>query len=174
MLNAEFLPNYKESNHLLKVLESIPKGVNKRLSRISCTEEIFNQGARDYQDALERSGYNFKLNYQPEENTNESSLPKRKRCRKIIYFYPPFSKDVKTNVGKQFLQAMDKHSPKGNPLHKIFNRNNVKMSYRCTANLGLKIAAHNSKILKSGASQDEETKTCSCRNKLLCPVENKV
>ena len=163
----------RESNHPQKVLENIPTGINKRLSRISCTEEIFNQAAPDYQDALERSGYKFKLNYQPEEIEEESSVPKRKRCRKIIYFNPPFSKDVTTNVGKQFLQAMDKHFPKGNPLNKIFNRNSVKMSYRCTANLGLKISAHNSKILKSGASQDEEKKTCSCRNKNLCPVENK-
>ena len=81
---------------------------------------------------------------------------KENTANKIIYFNPPFSKDVTTNVGKQFMQAMDKHFPKGNPLNKIFNRNSVKMSYRCTANLGLNISAHNSKNLKSGASQDEE------------------
>ena len=78
----------RESNHPQKVLENIPTGINKRLSRISCTEEIFNQAAPDYQDALERSGYKCKLNYQPEEIANESSVPKRKRCRKIIYFNP--------------------------------------------------------------------------------------
>ena len=91
----------------------------------------------------------------------------------MIYFNPPFSKDVTTNVGKQFLQAMNKHFPKWNPLNKISNRSSVKMSYRCTDNLGLQISAHNSKNLKSGASQDEENKTWSCRNKNLCPVENK-
>ena len=37
---------------------------------------------------------------------------------------------------------MDKHFPDNHPLSKIFNRNCVKMSYRCTANLGGKIAAH--------------------------------
>jgi hypothetical protein len=78
---------------------------------------------------------------------------------------------VKTNVGKKFLQLMDKHFPVGNPLHKIFNRNSVKMSYRCTANLGMKIKAHNSKILKIDAN--EETRSCNCRKKDQCPVENK-
>ena len=67
---------------------------------------------------------------------------------------------------------MDKHFPVGNPLRKIFNRNNVKMSYRCTSNLGMKIAAHNAKILKSGATVDEIPRTCSCRKKNECPVEN--
>ena len=99
-------------------------------------------------------------------------MPKRKRSRKIIYFNPPYSKSVKTNIGKIFLQLLDKHFPKGSPLSKIFNRNSVKMSYRCTANLGTKIAAHNARILKSGAGENEDPKKCNCRNKNLCPVGN--
>jgi hypothetical protein len=43
---------------------------------------------------------------------------------------------------------MDNYFPPGNPLNKIFNRNKVKMSYRCTANFSRKISGHNAKILK--------------------------
>ena len=160
-----------QSNHPKKVLENIPVGINKRLTRISSNKDIFEKAAPDYQEALKKSGYNFKLEYMPEVNPSDTSVPKRKRSRKIIYFNPPYSNNVTTNVGKKFLQIMDKHFPVGNPLHKIFNRNSVKMSYRCTANLGMKIAAHNSKILKSDAS--EETRSCNCRNKNQCPVGNK-
>ena len=83
---------------------------------------------------------------------------------------------MKTNVGKQFLQLMDKHFPPGNPLHQIFNRNKVKMSYRCTPNLARKISAHNSKILNKNAEKENEMATkidCNCRKKDECPVENK-
>ena len=45
------------------------------------------------------------------------------------------------------------------------------MSYRCTPNLGLKIAAHNSKILKNEEDVGENVRSCNCRNKDLCPVD---
>ena len=48
----------------------------------------------------------------------------------IILFNSPFSKNVKTNVGCKFLCLIDKHFPRTKKLHKIFNRNNVKVS--CT------------------------------------------
>ena len=48
------------------------------------------------------------------------------------------------------------------------------MSYRCTANLGQKIGAHNSKILKdTGISQEVDQRTCNCRKRDQFPVENK-
>ena len=45
------------------------------------------------------------------------------------------------------------------------------MSYRCTANLGRKIAAHNAKILKKVENEDENRKKCNCRKKEMCPVD---
>ena len=117
-----------ESNHPRKVLENIPLGINKRLSRISASKEIFEKAKPAYEDALHKSGYNHKLEYNPNEQVQYTSVPKRKRSRKIIYFNPPYSKDVQTNIGRKFLQILDKHFPPGNPLSKIFNRNCVKMS----------------------------------------------
>ena len=68
---------------------------------------------------------------------------------------------------------MDKHFPTGNPLHQIFNRNKVKMSYRCTTNLDRKISGHNAKILNSEKNSDEPKKECNCRVKNDCPVQGK-
>ena len=54
---------------------------------------------------------------------------KRSRQRNIIPFNPPFSQAVSTNIAKRFLNLLDKHFPQNNRLHKIFNRNTVKISY---------------------------------------------
>ena len=163
------------SNHPSKVLENIPKGINKRLSSISATKEIFEKSAPVYQAALEKSGYKYRLNFEPTPDTSNGSKKQGKqRKRSILWFNPPYSRSVVTNVGKEFLRIMDKHFPPGNPLNKIFNRNKVKMSYRCTPNLARKISAHNSKILNppTDGSQGASKKECNCR-KFVCPVEGK-
>ena len=149
-IKENYVPVYVDagSNHPPKVLQNIPKGINKRLSTISASKEIFNRAAPVYQATLEKSGHNFQLNFEPCQTQNDENKKKsRNRSRSILWFNPPYSRGVKTNVGKQFLQLMDKHFPPGNPLNKIFNRSKVKMSYRCTPNLSRKISAHNSKIL---------------------------
>ena len=57
-------------------------------------------------------------------------MGKRKnRPRNIIWFNPPYSADTETNVAKTFLKLIDRHFPKSHILHKVFNRNNVKVSY---------------------------------------------
>ena len=71
-------------------------------------------------------------------------------------------------MGRKFLQLLDKHFPPGTPLHTIFNRSKVKMSYRCTQNLARKISSHNSKIIHANSS--EERGGCNCRVKGNCPV----
>ena len=75
-----------------------------------------------------------------------TSRPKRKRHRNIILFNPPYSKNVVTNIGKTFLQLIDKHFPKSSRLHKIFNHNSIKISYSCTKNVKTTISNHNTRI----------------------------
>ena len=94
----------------------------------------------------------------------------------MVWFNPPYSRAVATNVGREFLTLMDKHFPPGNPLHQIFNRSKVKMSYRCTQNLARNISGHNSKILSEAKNMqglDLNKKECNCRKSSECPVENK-
>ena len=45
------------SNHPPKVIENIPMGINRRLSTISATKEIFDKAAPVYQAALKKSGH---------------------------------------------------------------------------------------------------------------------
>jgi hypothetical protein len=117
----------KGSNHPVSILKNIPAAVNKRLSSISSNEAVFNAAAPPYQEALAASGYVHKLQFEPETNPSNR---KRNRGRKIIYFNPPFSANVETKIGAKFLKLISTYFPKDNPLHKIFNRNTVKISYR--------------------------------------------
>ena len=59
----------------------------------------------------------------------------RRISRNIIWYSPPYSMNVETNIAKKFLQLVSKHFPKGHKLSKVFNRNNVKVSYSCMPNV---------------------------------------
>ena len=55
--------------------------------------------------------------------------------------------NVKTNVGKTFLKLLHRYFPKRHPMHKIFNRNMVKINYCCMTNMESVISPHNKQIL---------------------------
>ena len=154
----------KKSNHPPNITKTIPKSVNKRLSSISSNAHQFDKSKQPYQKALDQAGYKHTLTYETTQNRQTT----RTRNRNIIWFNPPFSKNVTTNVGKRFLQLIDKHFPKSNPLHKIFNRNKVKVSYSCMDSVGKIINAHNKSILQKDTKTP--TKTCNCRIKKDCPL----
>ena len=82
------------------------------------------------------------------------------------WFNPPFSKSIKTNINKTFLQLLSKHFPKNHKMHKIFNRNTVKISYSCMKNIGSIISAHNWNILNPIV----QSYGCNCRVKGSCPL----
>ena len=129
--NDQFLYIHTSSNHPPQIINMLPKSINERLSKNSSNPETFDKAKIDYEKALKDSGYKsvnliFK---KPAEKQN------RTRSRKIIWFNPPFNKSVTTNVAKRFLNLVDRHFPKTNTLHKIFNRNTVKVSYSCTCQM---------------------------------------
>ena len=161
---------HRSSNHHPNTLENIPKGVNKRLSIISSNEEIFDQAAPSYQQALDKSGYNFKLKFDPEAKNPRP--PPRNRSRKITWFNPPYSLSATTRIGAKFLQLIDSCFPFGHPLRKVFNRNTVKVSYRTTPNMSQTIVGHNKKLLKPKPEAEDE-ETCNCRDRASCPMDNK-
>ena len=66
------------------------------------------------------------------ENMEEKGQHKRTRKRKVIWFNPPFSLNVSTQIGAEFLKIVDQSFPKSNHLNKIFNRNTLKISYITT------------------------------------------
>ena len=92
---------------------------------------------------------------------------KRNRSRSIIWFNPPFNKNVYTNVAKRVLNLIDQHFPKSNKLHAIFNRNAVKVSYSGTQNMSSMIKSHNKKFINKDI---KEQKSCNYRVKSECPL----
>ena len=88
---------------------------------------------------------------------------------------PPFSKNVKTNIAHRFLHLVDTHFPAGHKLHKIFNRNTVKVRYSCMNNVRSIITNHNTRIIRKGQTQVTSADNCNCRNTHMeaCPLQNK-
>ena len=124
-----------------------------------------------YNDALRSSGYDETIQYEENRQT-QAGKKNRARSRNVIWFNPPFSQNVQTNVAKSFLHLIDKHFPKSHNLHKIFNRNKLKESYSCTTNITNIIKNHNKKILNE-CEMTNDRKRCNCRNKDLCPLGGK-
>ena len=161
---------HKNSNHPKKILENIPKSVNLRLSKISSDKNVFDLTKGPYQEALNNSGYDHVLEYDPPVSS-EQSHKKKSRGRKITYFNPPFSLNVATNIGGQFLKLIDQHFPKEHQLRKIFNRNTMKLSYRCMPKLKSKVTKHNFKVLKT-EDIPETSSGCNCRKSMgPCPLD---
>ena len=121
-----------ESNHPPNIIKQIPKTIEKCLSQLSSNKEIFNESAPFYEDKLHQSGYQQKLKQNPVITKTHS---KRNHKRNIIWFNPTFNRNVSTKIGKYFLNLLDKHFLRNHRLHKIFNRNSVKVSYSRTKNM---------------------------------------
>ena len=170
--NNKLLYVNRLSNHPQQIIENIPKGINKRLTSISSDNTIFEKSLAPYQEALRTSGYSHKLVY--DENITNRHSHNRNRNRKIIWFNPPFSNSVATNIGKRFLKIIEQEFPPTHILHQIFNRNTIKISYSCMRNLRSIIDSHNKKILKKKETEVEvPTKECNCRRPNDCPLEGK-
>ena len=61
------------------------------------------------------------------------------------------------------------HNDSGNPLHKIFNKNCVKLSYRCMPKINGII--NKSNIAKLSKEKNKVIAKCNCRDKVRCPLE---
>ena len=105
----------------------------------------------------------MKLNYKARKKQRK----KNNQNKKLIWFNPPYSKQVSTNTAKRFLNLLDLHFPKQHRLYKIFNRNNVKVSYSCTEDMSGFISSHNKKLLNSRTG---DIKPFNCRKKDECPL----
>ena len=108
------------SNHPPLVLKNIPLGINRRLCEISSNKEVFLEAVPPYQAELEKCGYNHKLAWMDLEELKKKKN-NRSRSKKVTWFNPPYSVNVKTNVGKEFLCLIDKHFPNGHALHSTLN-----------------------------------------------------
>ena len=147
------------------MIKQLPTPISERLSNNSSNEKIFNTSKYEYETALKNSGYQ-----QPKLIFSKKEQRKQKRIRKrnIIWFNPPFSRNVTTNVAKRFLNLLDINFSKSNKLHKIFNRNTVKVAYCCTENLSSIIKTHNKKVTKKKIPPRDQ---CNCKDRNDCPLD---
>ena len=156
---------HSHSNHPPVVLKQIPKITSMRLSNLSSDQDEFNKVASEYQQDLERSGYKSKLEYSP------SQPMKRQRKRKILWYNPPFDLQVKSSIAKHFLNLINVHFPPHHRLHKILNRNCVKVSYSCMPNIASHIASHNVKQMNEYYTTNSPVPSkCNCQQKHSCPL----
>ena len=116
---------HRDSNHPPPIIKNLSKGIELRLSNNSANVNIFNKAAKPYNAALRTNGHKQQIQYtkneKPQEKvakanhnhtTREINTPpnekrdeknkKRTRKRNIIWFNPPFSVNVATNIGKMF------------------------------------------------------------------------
>ena len=111
---------HKNSNHPKQIIKNLPEMINRRLCDISCNEEVFDKAKPVYTTALRNSGFQDELNYKTYEKSSKN------RRRNVMYFNPPFSKNVKTNIRKEFIKLVSKHFTLDHKLRPLFNKNNQK------------------------------------------------
>ena len=80
-------------------------------------------------------------------------------------------------MGHKFLKIIDECFPLDHPLHKILNRNTLKLSYSCMPNFHNIISAHNksllTKVQQTTTTDDVENRECNCRQEDSCPLSGK-
>ena len=151
------------------MLKQIPKSVSTRITANSCNEDIFRKSTLFYNSVLHDCGFKENIKYCPEESV--SSRTRKNRSRNIIWYNLPSSKNVETNVGKYFFKLLKKHFGKNCKYHKIFNKNNIKVSYSCMDNMAKIINSHNKYVASKKVQANQNL--CSCRNPDNCPLDNK-
>ena len=155
-----------DSNHPRMIKHNLPQMIANRISRLSSSKQIYDQEIPTYKHALETAGHTKNIAFQDIPRNN------RNRARNIIWFNPPYSESVKTNVGAKFLSLIDKHF-KNSPLGRYFNRRTVKVSYSCLPNIGSIISGHNRKIISQhNQTQASQQQKCNCRGgPQSCPLQ---
>ena len=156
LTNSTYRPQRKPNDNLMyihissnrppQIIKHLPDSVEERLSNNSSNKQVFNSAEPEYEKALKDSGYkNVNLKYRERKEHRKKNNQKRK----VIWFNPPYSKQVSTNIAKRFPNLLDRHFPKQHRLYKIFNRNNVNFSYSCAKDMSRFISSYNKKLLNS-------------------------
>ena len=135
------------------------------INKLSSNKSVFDNSKDLYNIALSSSDFKDKIKFDQYFKKNTNRYMNRKR--KIIWFSPPYSINVSTNIDKSFLAILDKHFPKSHELYKIFNRNNVKISYSSMPNFASVINLHNKKIINNNIPKPTAP-TYNFRSKTSC------
>lgn len=166
--NSEILYINTKSSHPPAVTKALPSMIQRRLSSIASSRELFVRGKAEYEEAMSKAGYEAaSLEYEP-----SSQNSKRCRGRKITWFNPPWADNVRTNITRAFNNLVNKHFLRGTLMGRLFNKNNLKLSYCTTRNMQSVISTHNRRELnKYNQVAVPKTRKCNCRaGPAACPV----
>ena len=141
------------------IYEYIFTSIFKKDSILSSSKNIFQESAVYYEKCLKNSRYQTKLKYQQPKENNRN---KKKRKRNIIWFNSPYSKSVKTNIGRIFIKLISKHFPPNYKFIKIFNKKTIKLSYSYLPNMRSKINGHNKKNTTTQVQRATEIMQLPC------------
>ena len=70
----------------------------------------------------------------------------------MTWFSPQFNSNAETNVARKFSKLVKKHFSK-HRYHKIFNKNNIKVSYSYMDDLVKLVKKHNNNLLRKNEKQ---------------------
>ena len=146
--------------------------IEKRTNKNSSNKELFDMSKDVYNEALRKSGYNKEIKYVDKSKTATKTGKNKNRKRKILWFNPPYDKSIKSNIGRSFINIINKHFGEKSKMKKFINKNNVKISYSCMTNIEIIIKCHNFKILQNNKEEKSNAKKCNCRKTLQCPLKN--
>ena len=135
------------SNHPPQILRQLPKSISKRLFENSSSKEVFIKSKALYEKCLDNSGFNENLIYHQDNRSKNQHKNIKQRQNKIIWFNPPFSKIVKTNIGQKFFKLINRHFLKHHKMSNMFNKNLIKLTYSCCRYMDPVIASHNRRII---------------------------
>ena len=86
--NSEPVYIHKQSNHPTNILKELPKSINKRISDISCDENVFNNAKLTYEKALNNSGFTETFSYikSSDQNINNREAKKKRNFFASLLF----------------------------------------------------------------------------------------
>ena len=145
----------KYSNHPPSILKNLPNMIETRISDLSSNRKIFNETKEPYEIALRASGFDKELKFNPSTGKGERER-KRIRKRHVLWYTPPYSMNVKTRIGGSLFFILNKHFPKGSELHKLFNKNTIKISYSCLPNFDAILKGINTNKLNTAMTKTDK------------------
>ena len=108
---------YIQSVHPPSITKQLPQSIEKRLSQLSSSKDMFYKKIQYYEQRFTSCGHNEKLTYQQQgENIGNIRNIEENRKRNIIWFNPTYSKSLKTNIGKYSFRLLNKHFSAGHEL----------------------------------------------------------
>ena len=131
--------------------------IGKSVSEISYDKDEFEKAKRNYNKGLAKVGFSEKIKY------HKQSPVKRVLTRKVVWFNPPYSSSIKTNVWKIFIKRIVKHFPKHHIYYQIFDNTTIKLSYSCMPNMENILIKHNNKLIFQ--SFEQPTQMCNGKDK---------